>query len=138
MTKEQYPLPEMETEEDFSQWDLSLDALLGEEAEDDWEALLADYPVDTPPQKEPDPSVDMPSLSRKKSTKKQPRSSKPSSPVRKNPFEKLPKKALLFAGIGALALVICILAGVLIAGAMDPYDGRILPNTTIGERRKMR
>lgn len=42
------------------------------------------------------------------------------------------KKQLLYSGIGAIALVVCILAWMLIAAALDPFDNRILPNTTIG------
>lgn len=42
------------------------------------------------------------------------------------------RKQLLYSGIGAATVIACILAFMLIGAALDPYDSRILPNTTIG------
>ena len=42
------------------------------------------------------------------------------------------KKTVKYFGLGAIILAICILAGLLIVRALDPYDNRILPGTTIG------
>lgn len=43
-----------------------------------------------------------------------------------------PKNVLRYAGIGAAALLLCILVGLLLGRALDPYDNRILPGTTLG------
>ena len=42
------------------------------------------------------------------------------------------KTTLLVSGIAIAAVIVCVILGILIAAALDPYDNRILPNTTIG------
>lgn len=87
----------------------------------DLDSLLADYPSEENSSTEEVSKEDSP------------------KPQKKTAFQ-LPKlsmnltgkKSLLYAAIGAGALILCILAGLLIGRAMDPYDSRILPNTTLG------
>ena len=59
MKNEPYLTPDTDTSEDFSPWDFSLDSLLAEEGEEDWEALLADYPEDEVPPEAPEPMAEM-------------------------------------------------------------------------------
>ena len=42
------------------------------------------------------------------------------------------KRWLRYAAIGVIALIVCIVVGLLTVRALDPYDNRILPGTTIG------
>lgn len=42
------------------------------------------------------------------------------------------KSVLRYAGIGAAVLILCIVFGVFLGRALDPYDNRILPGTTLG------
>ena len=128
MTDEKSLFPETGTLEDFSSEDLfQLDSLLGESDDEDWEALLADYPTDSP-----DTAESSQNNSEKKYKKAKSHKAAVNFDAFRNLLSRLPGKTALYAGIGVLAVLVCLFAGILISRAMDPYDCRILPNTTIG------
>lgn len=85
------------------------------------ETLLADYPTEEAKPTETAAEETAPSPQKK-----------PAFQLPKLPFKAPGRKPLLYVGIGAAALIVCILLGLLIGRALDPYDNRILPNTTLG------
>ena len=84
----------------------------------DLDTLLADYPVDEAAASE------TPDAEPARQTKKKSRFRFSSGNG--------DRKTLRIAAISAAVLILCILVGILIGRAMDPYDNRILPGTTIG------
>lgn len=62
------------------------------------------------------------------------RTEKSDIPPKKKSAPKLPvrKKAVRYGTVAAAAVVLCALLGIFIGRALDPFENRILPNTTIG------
>ena len=92
-----------------SDFDISEASAFPEDFEsEDWQSLLADYP-EQEPQKEQDTLKQQKSFRKGKDNQK-----KPLTLVLNNAIRKVPRKGLLYCAAASLALVLCILAGILI------------------------
>lgn len=140
MNEERFPIPNSpDGTEDLLNWDLSeLNALLSDGDDADLQALLSDYPEDIPGKEPPakktasDPEENTQKKSNSQKKDFRPVWKKPKLPDFQKLFSRPQKKSFLYGGIGILVLLVCLLVGILIGRAMDPYDCQILPNTTIG------
>lgn len=113
--------PEDDLQIDFSQ----LEELLGKEETDmDLDALLRDYTSTDEEASTTDDTAAPQEVCKY-------RSRKHAGHPRKS-FSLPKKRGALFVCIGMLTLLLLLGAGMLIGRALDPYDSRMLPNTTIG------